>query len=321
MRNFQQLSAILAGTAITSAIVIVQPYNAMALTGREVNDIARSVTVLIHSNRGWQGSGVIISKNDNTYYVLTANHVVPIGEDREGEIEYKIVAPDQKAYPFKFGAVTSFASQGVDLAIIEFTSDQNYQVATLANSQQITEGVPVFVSGWPRPGAMSSATGNQMIRQFTDGSVSTILETPLQGYQIGYTNNTLGGMSGGPVIDAGGRVVAIHGQADVDNVDAETLLQSDAMTEEQREDVQKLVGLITDTGFNYGIPVTTFLQLAPQSGLYLSVKVENTPPPELGAPYVASSKPDARDTIDDINRVLNTIDNIRRFGCYFGACF
>jgi serine protease Do len=309
MRNFEQLSAIMAGTAIASAIVIVQPYSAMALTGQEVNEIARSVTVLINSDRGGQGSGVIISKNNNTYYVLTANHVVPTGEDREGKIKYRVITPDdQKAYSINFETVKSLASQGVDLAIVEFTSDKDYQVATLANSQQVTQGVPVFVSGWPRPGAMSSATGNQMIRQFTDGRVSTILATPLQGYQIGYTNTTLGGMSGGPVIDAGGRVVAIHGQADVDNVNAEALLQSGEMTEEQREDVQKLAGLIASTGFNYGIAINTFLELTPQLGIYLSMQVEDTPPPELGAPYVPSAQPDRRDTIDDLNDILNNVE-------------
>ncbi len=324
MRNFEQLSAILAGTTIASAIAIVQPYAAMALTGQEVNDIARSVTVLINSSRGENGSGVIISKNGNTYYVLTANHVVPTGEDAQGKIEYTIVAPDKKAYPLDFQTVKSFMNQRVDLAVFEFTSDEDYQVATLASSDRVTEGVPVFVSGWPRPGTMSSSTGNQTIRQFTDGRVSTILETPLQGYRIGYTNTTLGGMSGGPVVDAGGRVVAIHGRADLDNINAAALLQSatGATTQEQLQDLQQLAGLISSTGFNYGIPITVFLQLAPQAGLYMNLKVENSPPPELGAPYVPSTQPDKRDQIDDLNGVLGTaervmdtvdrIDNIRR---------
>lgn len=312
MRNFEQLSAIFAGTAIASAIVIMQPSPAMALTGQEVNDIARSITVLIHSSRGEQGSGVIISKNGNTYYVLTANHVVATGEDAQGQIEYTIVAPDKKAYQLNFETVKSFMNQGVDLAVFEFTSDKDYQVATLSNSDRVTEGVPVFVSGWPRPGAMSSQTGNQTIRQFTDGRVSTVLETPLQGYRIGYTNTTLGGMSGGPVIDAGGRVVAIHGQADVDGVNAVGLLQSatGANTPEQLKELQQLAGLIATTGFNYGIPISVFLQLAPQAGLYMNLNVENSPPPELGAPYVPSAKPDKRDRIDDLNGVLGKAERI-----------
>jgi serine protease Do len=324
MRNFEQLSAILAGTTIASAIAIVQPYAAMALTGQEVNDIARSVTVLINSSRGENGSGVIISKNGNTYYVLTANHVVPTGEDAQGKIEYTIVAPDKKPYPLDFQTVKSFAAQNVDLAVFEFTSDKDYQVATLSNSDRVTEGVPVFVSGWPRPGAMSSQTGNQTIRQLTDGRISTVLETPLQGYRIGYTNATLGGMSGGPVIDAGGRVVAIHGQVDQDNVNAMGLLQSatGATTQEELKQLQQLAGLIASTDFRYGIPISVFLQLAPQAGLYMNLKVENSPPPELGAPYVPSAKPDERDQIDDLNGVLGTaervmdavdrVDNIRR---------
>lgn len=312
MRNFEHISAIFAGTAIVSAIAIVQPQAAMALTGQEVNEIARSVTVLIHTNRGEQGSGVIISKNDNTYYVLTANHVVSRAEDKDGKIEYTIVTADQQAHELNFETVKSFVSEGVDLAVFEFTSDKEYEVATLANSDLVSEGVPVFVSGWPRPGAMSSMTGNQRIRHFTDGRVSTILETPLEGYQMGYTNTTLGGMSGGPVVDAGGRVVAIHGQADVDDVDAQAILQSasGAVGEEEQQALQQLAGLITTTGFNYGIPISTFLQLAPQMGLYMNLNVENSPPPELGAPYVAGAEPDPEDTIDDLNSVLDTVQRI-----------
>ncbi len=319
MRNFEQLSAILAGTAIASAIVIMQPSPAMALTGQEVNDIARSVTVLIGSDRQDQnGSGVIISKNGNTYYVLTAAHVIPTEEDAQGKIKYKVITPDKETHPVSFQTVKSFINQGADLAVLEFTSDKDYQVATLSNSDRVTEGVPVFVSGWPRPGAivgsLRTQTGNSdaTVRQLTDGRVSTVLEVPLQGYQIGYTNNALGGMSGGPVIDAGGRVVAIHGQTDQDKVDTKPLLEqaSGAMTPEQQQNAQRLMGLIKDTGFRYGIPISVFLELAPQAGLNLNLNVENSPPPELGAPYVASDKPDERDTIDSLSGVLGTAERV-----------
>jgi serine protease Do len=46
MRNDYHLAAMLAGTAVVSALVITIPTAAQALTGTQVNDIAREVTVL-----------------------------------------------------------------------------------------------------------------------------------------------------------------------------------------------------------------------------------------------------------------------------------
>ncbi|MFB2980457.1 serine protease [Microseira sp. BLCC-F43] len=294
MRFYDGLPAVLAGTGIVSAIVVMQPTAAVALSGEQINNIAREVTVLIKGKEG-HGSGVIVSKNGNTYYVLTAEHVV--GE----EDDYKIVTADKQAYQLDFSKVKRLA--GVDLAVVEFTSDKNYQVAKLANSDTLTEGKPVFVSGWPRLTTVGNAAGGQLIRQFTDGRISGFLPQALQGYKIIYTNTTLAGMSGGPVLDAGGRVIGIHGLGDTEDP---RRLQAEGFS---REAANSIAGLIKP-GFNYAIPINTFLQGAAQSGLYLALQVENSPAPELGAPYVASAAPDKRDTIDNINDVLNTVRRV-----------
>lgn len=302
MKFYDELPAILAGTAIASAIVITLPSTAMALTGEQVNDIAREVTVLITGKQG-HGSGAIVSRSGNTYYVLTAEHVVSFQD------EYKIITHDRKAY--KLSNIKPLP--GVDLAVVEFTSDKDYQTAKLANSDTVTQGKPVFVSGWPRLTTVGNAAGGQLIRQFTDGRVSGFLPQPLHGYKMIYTNTTLAGMSGGPVLDAGGRLVGIHGLGDTEDP---RRLQQEGLSEEA---ANSIAGLIKP-GFNYAIPINTFLQGAPQAGLYLALQVDNSPAPELGAPYVASAEPDPRDTIDDINRVLNTIDRVRNLTCRFGVC-
>ena len=56
------------------AIVLVQPQLAVALTANQVNRIASEITVLIDGIN--PGSGAIVARNGNTYYVLTAKHVV-----------------------------------------------------------------------------------------------------------------------------------------------------------------------------------------------------------------------------------------------------
>ncbi|HBB31354.1 MAG TPA: serine protease [Cyanobacteria bacterium UBA8803] len=313
MRFDDRLPAILAGTAISSAMVITLPPTAVALTGVEVNEIARAVTVLIvgeTKNSIGHGSGAIIAKDGDTYYVLTNQHVV------SGWDKMTLVAPDKQAYEVNPDTVKPLP--GVDLAVVEFTSKKEYQVAKLANSQLAKEGQDVFISGWPEPGS----TG-QLIRQFTDGRISGFLDRPVEGYQMIYTNVTRRGMSGGPVLDAGGRVIAIHGWGDYE--DSSKLTEIEGMTDEAAANIARLI----KPGFNYAIPINTYLQLAPQAGIYLGVKVENSAAPGLGEPYV-SQEPDSDDVIDDlndtlssVNRVLNTVNDgantIRRICGLFGC--
>jgi S1-C subfamily serine protease len=289
MRTYQHLQAILGGTAIASALVITIPQPSVALTGREVNNIAREITVLIQNKQGGHGSGFIIARNGNTYSVLTAYHVVA------GQGEYGLITSDKQAYEIDYSKVQRLPD--VDLAVVEFTSDKDYQVAKLGTAET-SEGQDVFVSGWPKPGAAGQQTGGTT-RQFTDGRISGYLSQSHNGYEMTYTNVTRGGMSGGPVLDAGGRVVGIHGMGDKENIEG---LEAAGLSQESLR-----VAAEIKTGFNYAIPVSTFLRLAPQAGIYVSVQVDNSPAPELGEVYVAQP-PDERDTIDDVNRTLNTIN-------------
>lgn len=280
-----RLVGILAPIAIVS-VISLQATSAVALTGEEVNNIAREVTVLIRGKDG-HGSGFIISQNSKTYYVLTVQHVVAKSD------KYAVITADKKAHEVDSSKIKVLP--GVDLAVLQFDSDDTYQVAKLANSDNLAEGKPIFVSGWPKPGG----TG-QLVRQFTDGRVSGFLDKPVHGYKVSYTNVTRKGMSGAPVVDAGGRVVAIHGMGDSEDA---RVLESSGLAPEVADRIASLI----KPGFNYGIPINTFLGLAPQQGLYLSLQVENTPSPELGSPYVAASQPDEKDKIDNINEVLDTV--------------
>ncbi len=280
------LPAALVGSATINALVMMQPA-AIALTGEQVNDVARNITVLITAKDA-HGSGVIISRSGQTYYVLTAKHVVSIKED------YKIVTPDKQAYAVDYSKVKLLA--GKDLAVLEFTSNRDYQVAKLVNSDLAKEGSPVFISGWPAAGG----TG-QLIRQFTDGRISGFLIEPVDGYKMVYTNISRRGMSGGPVLDAGGRVVAIHGLGDTEDPRS---LERQGLSPEAAASIASLI----KPGFNYAIPINAFLSSAPQANLFLSLQVENTPAPELGAPYVVKSQTDERDRIDNLNSVLNTVN-------------
>ncbi len=293
MRTYYQLTAMLAGTAVVSA-AIVMPNVAHALSGTQVNDIAREITVLIRGDRG-HGSGVIIHKTGSTYYVLTAEHVVRQKDD------FKLVTADKQAYAIDYSKIKRVP--GADLAIVKFTSEKSYPVAKISNAKT-SEGQDVFVSGWPSNGAVGNAAGGALVRQFTSGSISGFLPTPLSGYSMIYTNVTRAGMSGCPVLDTAGRLIGIHGMGDKE--DARQLMESGLSQE-------AAVGLAAKIkpGFNYAVPIKVFLQKADVVGIDADVlESEKTPAPETDAPYVASKEPDPRDVIDDIRATLGSVKRV-----------
>lgn len=89
-----------------------------------VDKTAQKITVRIDSPKHGNGSGVVIARRENVYYVLTAAHVLNKPD------EYTLVASNGKEYPLSPENITLL--EGVDLAIAQFTSDQTYPVATLA---------------------------------------------------------------------------------------------------------------------------------------------------------------------------------------------
>ena len=92
---------------------------------KKVLDIAKLSSVQIKQASGGIGSGVIIAKDNDIYYVLTASHVV---EDKQ---EYQVVAPDKQVY--KVDNQTIRTREGLDMAVLQFRSSQVYQVATLGD--------------------------------------------------------------------------------------------------------------------------------------------------------------------------------------------
>ncbi|MBW4449717.1 MAG: serine protease [Spirirestis rafaelensis WJT71-NPBG6] len=240
MRFCEGLPAVLIGA---SAIVIVQPYIAVAITPNQINEIAKGITVLIDGQ--YPGSGVIIARKGNTYYVLTATHVVAT------EDKYEVVTPDGKRYAVNYGTVKKLP--GVDMAVLQFTSNQDYPVAKIGNSDQATEGETIYVAGFPQP----TAAINHSIYVFTDGRITANASRPLaDGYALVYSNNSLPGMSGGSVLNEKGEIIGIHGRADT--------------TKTQASDINPEI--VVKTNFNLGIPINTFLRLSSSAGVDVGVR-------------------------------------------------
>ncbi len=224
----------------------------------KVKQIATEITIQIKAENKQKGSGAIVAKSGNQYYVLTAKHVV-------SKIDtYSVVTPDGKSYAVENNRVRKFA--GVDLAMLQFTSEENYPVATLANAPlnyNIDDAKTrwVFLSGWPIVPENQPAQYEFNLGQLVSQEIALLNITDAQsinqGYELLYTNFSKAGVSGGPILDTQGRLIGIHGAARVDRVNKVQL------------------------GDSLGVPIQRFIDVVNQTKLpQESLKIETTPPAE-----------------------------------------
>ncbi|MCT7992978.1 tetratricopeptide repeat-containing S1 family peptidase [Laspinema olomoucense] len=290
MKVYRIVLAVLIGLAMALA----QPYLGTAMGDRveQVKAIAQEITVLIpetdpQSGKTANGSGFLIAKEGNTYTVLTANHVVcrdqqPVcNQPRPG---LKVVTHDGQEHSLDFNTVKKLPE--VDLAILQFNSNRNYKLATLGNydtninserdvrlpnGEVIREyGHFVFASGWPginHPDIPELKYRFNVGRLLPENKMVGFRIRPVaEGYQAVYTSITYPGMSGGPVLDTEGRVIAVHGQNEGQRVYNEVA--------QRRERVM--------IGYSLSIPIGKFLNLAPQVNIPLNhITVQTTIPREL----------------------------------------
>ncbi|NET63762.1 MAG: trypsin-like peptidase domain-containing protein [Moorea sp. SIO1G6] len=236
-----RLSIIFLGIFTAFVLIITHPPKVFSITQQQktVDKISRITTVVVSEGLEKKGavescisinktlherlgSGVIVGKKGNTapytYYVLTALHVVP-----DPDTPYGIRTSDREVYPVaSSNSIEQFGRQqgerneridGFDLAVIKFESHKSYYTAPVGNSDKIGEGDEVFVSGWPIPDD-DRIDQEKRKRKTLSGKVDKKLTSPKSdgGFDLSYTNNTKVGMSGGPVFDSQGYLIAIHGR-------------------------------------------------------------------------------------------------------------
>lgn len=178
-------------------------------------EIANQVTVRILTKFG-SGSGVVIKHEGQTYTVLTNNHVVADSP----EDGYEILTTDGNIYLAE--QVNCVNGKNLDLALVKFTSPEDYQVVALPKSKVISEGETVYASGFPawhfvfkgKKLTKMEETRNWGVKAFQlkTGTIKMQLAKTLPGgYQLGSTNDVFQGMSGGPTLNQQGELIGING--------------------------------------------------------------------------------------------------------------
>jgi Flp pilus assembly protein TadD/S1-C subfamily serine protease len=256
--NHPLSTALITGISIGWPMTIashIQPSSAINITQKsheEVAAIAKAVTVQICPT---QGSGVIISKQGNLYKVLTNRHVVQGSTDRKNSnpctksARHTIVTADGKRHLANPKSIKNLPD-GLDMAVIEFRSSQNYPIAQLSTSSKIAINDRIHTAGYP------ASTG-----RFTDSAGDVLASsnrvnplTKKDGYSMVYNAYTMPGMSGSGVWNSQGQIVAIHGFG--------WRYETGTNTYNDRSLGQKV-------GWNMGIPIDRFRQQAKTMGVTL----------------------------------------------------
>jgi tetratricopeptide (TPR) repeat protein/S1-C subfamily serine protease len=287
--EIQQMRAVNWGIPLNTLLTYIRPeilsaYNlplpqvnpdieTTAYTGyiAELEAKAKGFTVRIDSTSGANGSGVIIAQQGKTYTVLTADHVLceKVAEEKTcANVTYTVVTRDGKTRNIEKSTI--IRQEGVDLAVFQFESEDNYPVAEIANYNPNTDDF-VFAAGFPKIGdnpskwLFSGGTINDKeggLLQTRQSDLSNEQSGTLQsvasltgGYELVYTSITFGGMSGGAVLDSQGRVIGIHGRS------------------------EGAGGGKIQLGFSLGIPISTFIGL--QERLKVKPQLLTTAQPQV----------------------------------------
>jgi Trypsin-like peptidase domain len=229
---------------------------------------SRQFTVKIFVEKG-SGSGVIFKREKDVYYVLTTGHNFllyrnTMNEDEAGiksepdksksgdSVNFSIVTVDGQLHKLMFSEVLQIPD--MDISIFKFTSNKEYDVAKLSETFQ--PGQKTYLFGYKN---CIQQQDNKVAKfdktsEFTEGTIANItkeLPTKPREYEIGYTNASIVGMSGSPLLNDQGEVIAIHGFSGTNK---------SKTSEGALQKCDKLTSTFGGENGNWGIPVKKFLE-------------------------------------------------------------
>ncbi|MFM6529715.1 MAG: serine protease, partial [Dolichospermum sp.] len=95
----------------------------------------------------------------------------------------------------------------LDLALVRFTSSQNYPVAKIADSRTVKEGATVYNSGFPIP---SNTNSQQRKYFFLTSQITARGKGENLGYDLFLSGSPRPGISGSPILNDQGEVIGIY---------------------------------------------------------------------------------------------------------------
>jgi hypothetical protein len=192
---------------LLTGVSVVAPQPVAQVRAQDVSRVRQSAvdtTVFVQSQNRPDlfGSGVIVNQTGRTVTVLTAKHVVALNDNYTVTVAgKKYSVPGERVQPMS----------NVDLAVLQIDTDQRITVADI-NTIIPQELDRIYVAGYPKP------TTSVPTIEFTisPGDVTTLVDPQKasEGYFLRYSARTRLGMSGGPVLNDRGQLIAIHGRAD-----------------------------------------------------------------------------------------------------------
>lgn len=181
-----------------------------------INEVKTGVIGLINDDELGQssGSGVIYKKVENTYYAVTNHHVV------EGSISL-VVVYEKNGMLFEIAnedTVILGSDPTTDLAVVTFTSDEDFQVIDLADSYEVDLGQFVFAIGNPLGfeyyGTVTMGIISGLSRYVQDGDFDATL--------LQHDAAISPGNSGGALLNINGELIGINNmkvvEDDVSNI-------------------------------------------------------------------------------------------------------
>ncbi|MEM6614200.1 MAG: GUN4 domain-containing protein [Cyanobacteria bacterium P01_C01_bin.72] len=246
------LSPLTTKTAIAQVDQVLSP--------EEVN--LRAKQIIVRIDGASVGSGSILERTGNNYTVLSNWHVM------KNQGSYIVQTIDGR----KHEVIPSSIKQlpGLDLALFEFSSNQNYQVAELGDSSRLSEGQTIYFAGYP---GELRREDNRYYRFFTANLVGILPRSTENGYSLIYNGEAFPGMSGGPVFNREGMMIGVHGEANIHALSGATS--------------------------NYAIPIASYQQAIAKlnSAPKIPAPIAQTPPPEpapeIPAPIAQTPTPEA----------------------------
>ena len=256
------ISGLASAIAINKTDVVVTQV-AQALAPEEVN--LRAKQIIVRIDGASIGSGSIIEHNSDRYKVLTNWHVM------QNEGGYTVQTIDGRKHPVIPESIKQLG--GLDLAVFEFTSNQNYQTAELGDSGNLNEGQIIYFGGYP---GELRREDNRYYRFFTANLVGILPRSTDNGYSLIYNGEAFPGMSGGPVFNREGLVIGVHGEANV---------------------------AFTGGTSNYAIPIASYQQMIAQQATPQDNLTQDSSTPDNSTANTAEATPPIAQTPEVVEEV------------------